>query len=101
MGDCALKIASGVLTKESYVASCEDEYRFHLQKYWGLVHNTTLLHYNMIIYCLFHFLSQTPLHIAAQRGDMNKVTNLVGNGASVDSKDKHGVSETMLIAVEN
>ena len=55
----------------------------------------------MIIYCLFHFLSQTSLHIAAQQGDMNKVKSLVDNGASVHEKDKQGVSETMLIAVEN
>ena len=60
------------------------------------MYNTT----NMIV-CLFHLLSQTPLHIAVLQGDMNKVKNLVGDGASVHSIDKHGVSETMLIAVDN
>ena len=54
-----------------------------------------------MIVCLFHLLSQTPLHIAAQQGDMKTVANLVGDGASVHSKDKHGVSETMLLAVDN
>ena len=55
----------------------------------------------MIIYCLVNFLSQTPLHIAAQQGDMNKVTSLVNSGASVHIKDKQGVSETMIIAEDN
>ena len=55
----------------------------------------------MIIYCLVNFLSQTPLHIAAQQGDMNKVTSLVNSGASVHIKDKKGVSDTMLIAGDN
>ena len=49
----------------------------------------------MTIYCQFHFLSQTPLHIAAQQGDMKTVANLVDNGADVHSGDKNGVSETM------
>ena len=45
--------------------------------------------------CLYHFLSQTPLHIAAQQGDMKTVTNLVeNNGARVHIEDKHGVGET-------
>ena len=52
----------------------------------------------MIIYCLFHFLSQTPLHIAAQQGDMKTVANLVDNGADVHTGDKNGVSETMSTA---
>ena len=60
-----------------------------------------LLVANMIIYCLVNFLSQTPLHIAAQQGDMKKVTSLVDNGDSVHTTDKQGVSETMLIAEDN
>ena len=53
----------------------------------------------MVVYCV---LSQTPLHIAAQEGDMNKVTKLVeNNGARVDTKDKYGVSKTMLIVEDN
>ena len=55
----------------------------------------------MIIYCLVNFLSQTPLHIAAQQGDIKKVTSLVDNGASVHTTDKQGVSETMIIAEDN
>ena len=49
----------------------------------------------------FFSLTQTLLHIAAQQGDMNKVTSLVNNGASVRTEDKHSVSDTMLIAGDN
>ena len=55
----------------------------------------------MIIYCLVNFLSQIALRIAAQQGDMNKVTSLVNSGASVHATDKQGVSETMIIAEDN
>ena len=44
---------------------------------------------------IFFPLSES-LHIAAQQGDMKKVTNLVdNNGASVHTEDKYGVSKTM------
>ena len=44
--------------------------------------------------CLFVFSYQrTPLHIAVREGQEYTVKSLVENGASVNSKDKDGVSD--------
>ena len=54
----------------------------------------------MVVVCIDHCLSwflQTPLHVAAQQGDENKVKTLADTGVDTNARDKNGASEIILL----
>ena len=61
--------------------------------------SATLHACNHIDCCLCWF-QQTPLHVAARQGDVNKMKTLADNGADTNAKDKNGASEIILLVID-
>lgn len=74
----------------------------HSSQNWKFVYfpNSSLLHYKVSQSCCLSWFLQTPLHLAAQQGDVSEVKTLADTGADTNAKDKNGASETILMVVD-